>query len=1287
MIACLVSPCVGGGPADGRTLATATVTEADRDGDGVSDATESMLIARHAPYYYFDSKEEHWPAGALWYAQRCALKLTHPGSPSERCYWAQETVLPRTSSDPNKPTTGTHPELILQKVFEGPPNCDQCPPQAPGLPVCLSTASNILCTHDFLNRTRYSLDPPDESWVYRGEASEFLDANGDPHVPNRLNIGLYAHVLRYPNTSTIIIQYLQFFAKNNIYGSRADQGWHEGDWLYLEVYVNDLPASNYPISQIVYHHHGDGTCDASRVLPSACFGLCGGTSGYYTVQIANIADALVPGTQHPRCYIEAGSHEWYPYPATNESCAKYLGQGDFIHRGNGLQYQTADIPNLGEVGSPLPDASGAIPLENELVLLYSGLWGDDGGFAVGDPPPGPVFMEGVHANNLFDPHKFWTTGPSYPPAAATLRSPGDGDVCVSVSSPVTLVWDPVPYSESYGVQLATHPSFLGGSIIYDEPTSKAMATVGGLAFSTRYYWRVVTITPFCAKTIQVASAVFETESQHPAGVPTLLTPSNGAVAQPTVGLLDWSDVPFASRYKVTIRCPGGKQVVSTSVPQSRYSYTLPEGTYEWSIRPYNSCNSTPGTSVAFTMTVGVGCDLVAPLLTAPADSARCQPQLLTLRWDPIPNVTDYIVRVRRNSHEQRPCDDKGDEVLVHTNQYEFAASEDHPGETYEWSVRDACPCSPFAACRRFETVGDSTDLRVPSPRSPEQGAANQPLSGKLEWRREPRASRYRLQVGQECELGATYDVDTTYFDYSGLSQSTTYCWRVATLDACGQSSEYSDCFHFGTMATEGIDRVFFGGGLLFQRGQSGIAIPVKAENLGGLLGAKMSLQLDPNVFEYVGVSSADTRSDGGVGIIPRYDPSGRLDVALAYAGNNECTPSIAPGIGDLFKVLVKVRPGAPLGTATLGFVDRAQFDICAAQRIRHVDAVPFDGRAAIADDTTRTTFGIDRVFFRRGLFFNQGQSGVEIPVGAENLGGLLNAQMTVQLDPEVFEYVGLSSVGTRSEGAVSITPRYDRNGRLNVSVAYSLDQGCLPSIPAGTGDLFKILANVRPTAPLGPVTLGFTDRVKFDTCGVQGPRYHVDAVPVDGRAVIRKDDTPVLSSLVSAEVDLLGIRLRWMIVGSTNAAVKIYRSEPGSYWREVGAVNPDGSGFATYYDRAVESGARYGYRVGVTDQAGEQFFGETWVTMPVTLTFALEGLRPNPADNEIVVSLSLPTSIPASIELVDLSGRVVVRREVVARPGSQTVSLKGGRALPSGIYLARLTQGGRSVTRKVCVVH
>jgi hypothetical protein len=93
----------------------------------------------------------------------------------------------------------------------------------------------------------------------------------------------------------------------------------------------------------------------------------------------------------------------------------------------------------------------------------------------------------------------------------------------------------------------------------------------------------------------------------------------------------------------------------------------------------------------------------------------------------------------------------------------------------------------------------------------------------------------------------------------------------------------------------------------------------------------------------------------------------------------------------------------------------------------------------------------------------------------------------------------------------------------------------------------------------------------------------------------------------------------------------------------------------------------------------------TLLQLPVALSvpggesyaFALEGVRPNPAvGRSLSVRFTLPSAERAMLEVVDIAGRRVLEREVGSLgAGPHSVDLSRDRALPSGLYLVRLTQG------------
>jgi len=177
--------------------------------------------------------------------------------------------------------------------------------------------------------------------------------------------------------------------------------------------------------------------------------------------------------------------------------------------------------------------------------------------------------------------------------------------------------------------------------------------------------------------------------------------------------------------------------------------------------------------------------------------------------------------------------------------------------------------------------------------------------------------------------------------------------------------------------------------------------------------------------------------------------------------------------------------------------------------------------------------------------------------------------------------------------------------------------------------------------------------------------------------------TPTVASLMRASAAGGKVDLEWQL-GSASSAV-LYRSTDGQVWSSLATLTTDGSSLVRYLDSSVVPGQRYGYRLGVMVSGREVAAGETWVNVPVEAVFALQGVRPNPATGPLSISFSLPGSAPATLSLVDLTGRKVFEQSVGGMgAGFHVVRLE--RNLPAGLYVVRLSQGGRTLTSKATVV-
>ena len=76
----------------------------------------------------------------------------------------------------------------------------------------------------------------------------------------------------------------------------------------------------------------------------------------------------------------------------------------------------------------------------------------------------------------------------------------------------------------------------------------------------------------------------------------------------------------------------------------------------------------------------------------------------------------------------------------------------------------------------------------------------------------------------------------------------------------------------------------------------------------------------------------------------------------------------------------------------------------------------------------------------------------------------------------------------------------------------------------------------------------------------------------------------------------------------------------------------------------------------------------------------------DPARGEVNVRLTLPGGERATLELLDVAGRVRAARELSGPAVEHAVSLRGDRPLEPGLYFARVRQGGASARVRVTVL-
>jgi hypothetical protein len=261
-------------------------------------------------------------------------------------------------------------------------------------------------------------------------------------------------------------------------------------------------------------------------------------------------------------------------------------------------------------------------------------------------------------------------------------------------------------------------------------------------------------------------------------------------------------------------------------------------------------------------------------------------------------------------------------------------------------------------------------------------------------------------------------------------------------------------------------------------------------------------------------------------------------------------------------------------------------------------------------------------------------------------------------------------------------------GGSNVYLSRSDDHGATWT-PAGAlnamqTDWTNVDSNMMPNQ--GDYLSLFADHANLYAAWADGrngdPDIYAVTVPVLA--------TPFVAEFSSVAATPERVTLSWTTSGSPEPVVTVERRDSLTGFVAIGGAASDGLGNLSFVDATVSPGKRYAYRLAWLEGATQRTTSEAWVDVPVDVPasiFALHGARPNPASRRegVFISLALPDATPATLELLDVAGRRLGEQPVTGA-GPHLVNVSENLSLEPGIYLVRLTQGGRSLTSRVTVV-
>jgi len=134
-------------------------------------------------------------------------------------------------------------------------------------------------------------------------------------------------------------------------------------------------------------------------------------------------------------------------------------------------------------------------------------------------------------------------------------------------------------------------------------------------------------------------------------------------------------------------------------------------------------------------------------------------------------------------------------------------------------------------------------------------------------------------------------------------------------------------------------------------------------------------------------------------------------------------------------------------------------------------------------------------------------------------------------------------------------------------------------------------------------------------------------------------------------------------------------------WEQLNDSLITGQNPYAYTNTTVEPSKAYEYKLEVVlaDQSA-QTLGTTQAITGVTTSFAILELYPNPANNYLKLLLSVPDAGLVTLELYDLTGRLVMCREIDVSEPSDTEAVVDVSGLASGVYTLRASFGKAQVS-------
>jgi Leucine-rich repeat (LRR) protein len=374
-----------------------------------------------------------------------------------------------------------------------------------------------------------------------------------------------------------------------------------------------------------------------------------------------------------------------------------------------------------------------------------------------------------------------------------LVTPADG--AINTSFTPTLSWNTSSGAATYEIELSDAVDFSNIVETADELNSTSYEVITTLDEYTTYYWRVKAYNG-TQESDWSEEWSFTTLPPFPVA-PDLTTPNDLATDLEFELTFDWTTVDYAESYDIQLSTTDDFSSISFEYNVATNSKTVSAlstiTTYYWRVRATNARGDGNWSEVWSLTTLPPIPE--APELSSPDDLATDQLLSLDLEWNEVDYAASYDVQFSTEDDFSTTIADDN------TTATTYSVSGLSTLTTYYWRVRavNANDTGEWSEIWSFTTFPPIIDPPVLS--SPSDGSIDKPFALDLEWNSAEYADSYDVQMSTEEDFSTTIvdeNLTETSYSVSGLSEITTYYWRVRGQNA-GGPGEWSDAWSFTTL--------------------------------------------------------------------------------------------------------------------------------------------------------------------------------------------------------------------------------------------------------------------------------------------------------------------------------------------------------------------------------------------------------------------------------------------------------------------------------------------------------